>query len=222
MSEDQTKFYAFGIADALAYIHAKNIVYRDLKPENVLIDSNGYPVLVDFGLAKELKDGEKTFTLVGTPGYLAPEICINIGHSFGVDHWALGILIYEMLSGEGPFFYFGIDQVDLYRSIVQEPHEVPENAGPDAVDLVDFLLTKDPNGRLGNLSGGEADIMKHMWFKGMDIHAIRKRRVVAPWLPDIEDAFDTSNFEDWSELEDRTKEECPELDPSDAQIFDAF
>uniref|UniRef100_A0A7S3L237 cGMP-dependent protein kinase n=1 Tax=Amphora coffeiformis TaxID=265554 RepID=A0A7S3L237_9STRA len=222
MSEEQAKFYAFCIADALAYMHSKNVVYRDLKPENVLIDDRGYPVLVDMGLAKVLKDGEKTFTLVGTPGYLAPEVCLNIGHSFAADHWALGILIYEMISGEGPFFFFGVDQVELYRSIVQDPHDSPENASPDAVDIVDFLLTKDPNGRLGSLSGGEAEIMKHIWFQGMDVSLIRKGKAPSPWQPDIEDVFDTSNFEDWSELEDRTKSSCPDISPNEAKIFETF
>lgn len=220
--ESQAKFYAFALADALAYIHSKGIVYRDLKPENVLIDDRGYPVLVDFGLAKELKDGEKTFTLRGTPGYLPPEVVLSMGHTFSADHWSLGVLIHEMFDGDGPFFYFGIDQVDLYRSIVQDPHDPPENASPEACDFIDHLLVKDPVRRLGSLAGGEADILNNVWFEDMDLGALRKGKIKAPWVPEIEDSFDTSNFEDWSELEDRSKEVYPRLTEEEAAVFDGF
>ena len=101
IEEQHAKFYALIVGDTLAYMHRQNYVYRDLKPENVMIDSDGYPIIVDFGFAKYVKD--KTYTFCGTPNYLAPEIVMNRGHNAGVDHWAYGIMIYEMITGENPF-----------------------------------------------------------------------------------------------------------------------
>ena len=102
ISEEHAKFYGLIVADTLAYMHRQNYVYRDLKPENVMIDEDGYPIIVDFGFAKYVKD--KTYTFCGTPNYLAPEIVMNRGHAAGVDNWAYGVLLYEMISGENPFW----------------------------------------------------------------------------------------------------------------------
>ena len=99
----QAKFYAVGIILALGYLHKKDVAYRDLKPENCLIDSAGYPKLIDFGFAKTLVGSAKTYTLCGTPEYLAPELVLGRGHNRAVDYWALGILVYEMQAGFSPF-----------------------------------------------------------------------------------------------------------------------
>ena len=129
-SEEHARFYSLAIADTLDYIHSKRYVYRDLKPENVMIDSEGYPVLVDFGFAKQLKsESTKTFTFCGTPNYVAPEIIKNIGHDKGVDHWALGILIYEMLSGDHPFYFDGMDNTELFQNICEEDYYELEDDG---------------------------------------------------------------------------------------------
>lgn len=97
----QAKFYAAGVLLGLAYLHGKDIAYRDLKPENCLIDKHGYPKVVDFGFAKVIQG--KTFTLCGTPEYLAPELVLGRGHNRAVDYWAYGILLYEMEAGYSPF-----------------------------------------------------------------------------------------------------------------------
>ena len=99
----QAKFYSAGIILALGYLHKKNVAYRDLKPENCLIDSAGYPKLIDFGFAKTLVGNTKTYTLCGTPEYLAPELVLGRGHNRAVDYWAYGILVYEMQAGFSPF-----------------------------------------------------------------------------------------------------------------------
>ena len=103
-SEDRARFYAAEIALGLAHLHKNGIIYRDLKPENVLLDNEGHLKLTDFGLSKvkQPQDGQ-TNTFCGTPEYLAPEIIKSVGHSFGVDWWSLGMLLYEMISGINPF-----------------------------------------------------------------------------------------------------------------------
>jgi CRP-like cAMP-binding protein len=144
VKEADAKFYALIIADTVAYMHRKNVLFRDLKPENVLIDEDGYPNIIDFGFAKITT--EKTFTLCGTPHYMAPEIVLVSGHSVGADHWALGVMIYEMvgysvglcchdvsrlafsliffqISGEHPFYYEGLDHASLFELITKvEPY----------------------------------------------------------------------------------------------------
>lgn len=116
--DHHAKFYATGILLALSYLHAKNIAYRDMKPENCLVDREGYPKLVDFGFAKVIHG--KSFTLCGTPEYLAPELVLGRGHNKAVDYWALGILIYEMQAGFSPFCdpSGNMDQVVICKNIV--------------------------------------------------------------------------------------------------------
>jgi serine/threonine protein kinase len=101
LESGHARFYAAQVALMFEYLHSKNIVYRDLKPENLLIAQDGHLRLTDFGFAKVLEG--RTYTLCGTPEYLAPEILLNKGHGKPVDWWTLGILIYEMLAGIDPF-----------------------------------------------------------------------------------------------------------------------
>jgi len=222
LPEDHAKFYSFIIADMLKYMHEKRYVYRDLKPENVLIAANGFPVLIDFGFTKKLH--EKTYTLCGTPGYLAPEMITSEGHSFGVDHWALGILTYEMICKYNFFNPEGMDDpVTLYKCIAEDEFEPPaDRLSSEGCDYLDQLLKKDPIMRLGSLSGGENDVLTHPWFKGLDSGIIRKQKLTPPWVPDIKDPLDTSCFEDWSELEDKTQERYPTLSDAQAMLFEDF
>jgi len=182
MDESQAKFYALVVADTLAYMHRQKFIFRDLKPENVLIDPDGYPTIVDFGFAKYCPD--KTHTFCGTPNYLAPEIVTNRGHGGGVDHWALGVVTYEMITGENPFYFEDMDQMSLFQAIVQEPfYPLPDKTSPELVNLMTGLLEKDPAQRLGMLAGRERDILKHKWFAELDLIAMRNKSVEAPYLP---------------------------------------
>ena len=159
LGEDHTKFYAFLLADTLSFIHSKKYVYRDMKAENVLIDSDGYPILCDFGFTKYVPD--KTYTACGTPNYVAPEIITSEGHNEAVDWWALGVLIYEMVCGDHPFFVDGMDQVDVFEAIIHEQH-MPVPGGSKALcQLVDGLLDKEPTHRLGMLNSRAEDMMSH-------------------------------------------------------------
>lgn len=184
LAEPKARFYALVIADTLSWLHREKYLYRDLKPENVMIDADGYPVLVDFGFAKHFDD-DLTFTFCGTPNYVAPEIVKNLGHNAGVDHWALGVLIYEMLSGEHPFFAEGMHQMQVFEAICQdEPYPLQTDVSEGAKSLIDSLLEKDSTQRLGMLAGKQNDIMEHSWFRGVDLYDLRSRKVEAPWLPD--------------------------------------
>ena len=100
---------------ALDYLHSKGIAYRDLKPENLLIAGDGHLKITDFGFAKKIKEGARSFTLCGTPEYLAPEVIMNLGHNQGVDWWSLGVLLYEMIAGFPPFF--DVNTYEVYRKI---------------------------------------------------------------------------------------------------------
>ncbi|GBM92702.1 Protein kinase DC2 [Araneus ventricosus] len=140
-------FYAAEIVLALEYLHKLNIAYRDLKPENLLLDRDGHLKITDFGFAKKLTD--KTWTLCGTPEYLAPEIIQSKGHNKAVDWWALGILIYEMLAGFPPFF--DTNPFAIYEKILAGKIDWPKHIDPIAKDLIKKLLVPDRAKRLGNM-----------------------------------------------------------------------
>ncbi|KAL7450422.1 hypothetical protein ACHAWC_002348, partial [Mediolabrus comicus] len=195
MPEIATKFYAAAILEGLTYMHRRHIVYRDLKPENILLDSTGYPVIIDFGFSKVVT--HKTYTFCGTPLYLAPEIILQRGHDRGVDYWSLGCLIYEMLFGRTPFYRTGIDQKGLLKNIVRGNWALPQDANvtSNAVDLITGMLQRRSTERLGCLAGGYRDIKAHPWMKEVNFNKLVKKQIRAPWVPNIEDAFDISNFE---------------------------
>merc|ERR1712226_167374 len=153
-SLEQTRLFAADIVLGLAYLHGLGIAYRDLKPENILLDSNGHAKITDFGFAKKID--YKTWTLCGTPEYLAPEIILSQGHNQGVDWWALGILIFELLAGYPP--YFDDDPLSIYRKILAGKLKFPYHFDKKAKDLIKKLLVADTTKRLGMKKNGAADI----------------------------------------------------------------
>lgn len=138
-------FYITEIVLALEYLHSKKVAYRDLKPENLLIANDGHLKITDFGFAKKIID--RSFTLCGTPEYLAPEIIMTCGHNHGVDWWALGVLIFEMLAGYPPFY--DNNPYDIYRKISIGYYEFPPTISLNARKLIDALLNPDISKRLG-------------------------------------------------------------------------
>ena len=145
--DDLARFIAVEVVLTFEYLHMRDIVYRDLKPENILLDRTGHVILTDFGFAKRLQD--RTWTLCGTPEYLAPEIIQSKGHGKAVDWWALGVLIYEMLAGYPPFF--DDNPFGIYEKILAGRVQFPPHFNPNAKDLIRRLLTIDRTLRLGNL-----------------------------------------------------------------------
>eukprot|EP00529_Nitzschia_sp_RCC80_P001137 CAMPEP_0113485258 /NCGR_PEP_ID=MMETSP0014_2-20120614/24389_1 /TAXON_ID=2857 /ORGANISM="Nitzschia sp." /LENGTH=885 /DNA_ID=CAMNT_0000378895 /DNA_START=15 /DNA_END=2672 /DNA_ORIENTATION=- /assembly_acc=CAM_ASM_000159 len=187
LSEHRAQFIAFVLADTFAFFHLREFLFRDLKPENIMLDADGYPCLVDFGFAKHVPTGGRTFTFCGTPNYVAPEIVRNAGQSVGVDHWALGVVVHEMVSGENPFFWDDMGQVELYQAITDEdPSPIPDDkvASAEVRDFISQLLVKDPEKRLG--FNGPKEIMKHPWFKDMpSIDDFRAKNIKAPKDNDV-------------------------------------
>ena len=165
LSQREAKFYAYGVVSAISYLHSKEIAYRDLKPQNIMIDFNGYPKIIDFGFAKVIN--AKSFTLCGKPEYMAPEIVLGRGHTKAVDYWAIGVLIYEMICGHTPFEdLLEKDQTEqdvIFRNIVNARLVYPQDFNDNGVskDLVKKLLSREVSTRLGNLSLGVDDILTH-------------------------------------------------------------
>lgn len=209
------QFYAAEVVLAFEFLHSHSIVYRDLKPENMVINRDGHVRIIDFGFAKVLADAH-TYTLCGTPDYLAPEIIRQQGYGFGVDWWALGILIYEMLTGCPPFY--DSTHMKLYDKIrFAEPH-YPSSMDPSARDLISRLLAKDPFRRLGCGHQGAAEIKTHPWFKEVRWDTLLALRVKPPYKPKVSGDGDESNFDTYPE-ETTTIAQEP---PVDSSLFPEF
>ncbi|KAH9484172.1 cAMP-dependent protein kinase catalytic subunit 3 [Psilocybe cubensis] len=187
---DVTRFYLATIILALKYLHSFNIIYRDLKPENLLLDSRGYLRLTDFGFAKIVDD--RTWTLCGTPEYLAPEIIQSDGHGKAADWWACGVLCYEMLVGYPPFF--DESPYGIYEKILNGQIHWPKSMDRLSRDLIKAFLNPDRTKRLGNMIGGPQDILDHPWFRGVDWDALERREINAPIIPRTSSVDDTRHF----------------------------
>ncbi|KAJ8610070.1 hypothetical protein MRB53_038797 [Persea americana] len=191
------KFYAAEVALALDYLHSLNIIYRDLKPENLLLDRHGHLRITDFGFAKRVPD--ITWTLCGTPDYLAPEVVSSKGYNKSVDWWSLGILIFEMLCGFTPFWDAG-SPMKIYENILKGKVKYPPYIHPDAQDLLSKLITSDLTKRLGNLHGGSRDVLGHQWFSEVTWDRLSRKDIDAPYQPPVKaGAGDTSLFDKYPE-----------------------
>ncbi|KAK5886308.1 hypothetical protein CesoFtcFv8_017355 [Champsocephalus esox] len=208
--EPRARFYTAEITSALMFLHDKGILYRDLKLDNVLLDQDGHCKLADFGMCKEgMFEGAATGTFCGTPDYIAPEILQEMLYGPSVDWWALGVLLYEMLSGHAPFEAENED--DLFESILNEEIVYASWLSDEAVTILKSFLTKNPARRLGCVAseGGESAVTSHAFFTGIDWEKLNRREIEPPFKPRIKTPEDVNNFDP-----DFTQEE-PTLTPID-------
>ena len=171
MPEDAARHYVATVALALEYLHDRDVVYRDLKPENVLLARDGSAKLGDFGFAKRLKKGAHTYTFCGTPGYVAPEVVLARGYGTSVDWWGLGVMTYVLLTGQQPFSQMvngqPEDPLTVMKRIVDRSWSVsfPVYVSEGAVDLIRKFLERRSVKRLGNTRRRAADVFDHPWFR---------------------------------------------------------
>lgn len=179
--EQWTRFYSAELLLALGHLHSKGIIYRDLKPENVLLDSEGHVKLGDFGLAKthinHYYKGAKS--RVGTPEYMAPEVLLQQGHGFCVDYWGLGMLTYEMMTGLPP--WYTTDRHKLMKRLKGAPLDIPPGFSPHLANFTSSLLERDPRRRLG--VRGIQYAINHEFFRRLDFRALQSRQLEAPIRP---------------------------------------
>ena len=186
---NEARFYAACVIDAFSYLHGKSVVYRDLKPENLLIDKNGYLKVIDYGFAKFLDESPyKTFTFCGTPEYFAPEMMAGQGYAHSVDTWGVGILIYEMLYGFTPFADFeNNDPRKTMRYIMKNEVNFPADGIQDAEceNIIRGLLTKDADMRLGCDEDGISEVKTHPLYAGFNWEEFYSMHMKAPWTPTL-------------------------------------
>jgi len=181
MSSSLVRFYSAQILLCFEHMHSQDLIYRDLKPENVLVKDNGFVKLADFGFVKRLKVWDRTYTLCGTPEYMPPEVILNMGHGRAVDWYNLGIFIYELFAGRPPFMHS--DTYEIFKMTLRSKIPFPANFPSDAKSLVRHLTAHDLSKRYGNLVNGSGDIRAHRFFKTIDFALIGAETVKAPYTP---------------------------------------
>ena len=188
LSKEQTNFYIASIMTAINYLHERKIIYRDIKPENIMVIKNGYVKLIDFGTAKEIED--RTKTIIGTPHYMAPEVILGREYSFPVDFWSISICMYEFYCGEVPFGEREEDPMEIYFAIIN--NELDFNEKNVKIDkefkhIMKKMLDKNPSNRLSNFHS----IKNQAWFKDFNWDELSNLNLKAPYIPILpESQFD--------------------------------
>lgn len=214
LNKEQAQFYSGSIVLALEYLHGRSIMYRDLKPENVLLDFEGNAKLVDFGCCKKAL---RTTTLVGTPEYLAPEVILGKGYTLAVDWWALGVMLHEFVVGPLPFGKDTDDQLELFRQILEAPLSFPQYVSDEsAVALITGLLERGPELRVGSTSRGAKEIQEHRYYHKFDWRALAGHYLAPPWVPKAERL--QASWEDMHMAGPLVDEGAEAFDPSKKEV----
>jgi serine/threonine protein kinase len=216
LSEDEVKFYVGEIILALEYLHKLDIIHRDIKLENILLDFQGHVVLTDFGLSKIFLTHEtrRAYSCCGTYKYMAPEVIqAEGGYDMTADWWSVGVLTYELLTGVSPFSHDRASDTEdkvFYRILKTNPI-IPDSLSQDASDFISKLLVKDPEGRLGGGKDNTDEIKRHSFFKGMSWSDLVQRKIMAPFTPSLENELDVSAEEISDDTPAVAPPECNEL-----------
>ena len=192
---------------AIQYLHERKIIYRDIKPENIIVEKNGYLKLIDFGTAKEIED--RTKTIIGTPHYMAPEIITGGGYSFQVDFWSISICMYEFICGEVPFGEKEEDPMEIYFAIINDHLTFPDKyifIDKEFKHLMKKMLDKNPSYRLSNFYS----IKNHPWFKDFKWDELNNLNLKPPYLPVL--PFSSFDFD----------EQCKPLFDNEKQKFKKY
>ncbi|KFY70353.1 hypothetical protein V499_09242 [Pseudogymnoascus sp. VKM F-103] len=193
-STQQAMFYAAELCLALKYLHGNGIIHRYVKADKVLLALDGHIKLAGFGCSKDdIWYGSTTTSFCGGPEFMAPEMLLDKAYGRSVDWWALGILLYQMLLAQSPFS--GDDEDKIYDAILTSEPLYPVHMARDAVSVLQKLLTRDPERRLGSGPTDAQEVMSHVWFEPVDWEDIYNKRVIPPFLPTVESEMDTSNFD---------------------------
>ncbi|KAG0362280.1 kinase-like domain-containing protein [Gamsiella multidivaricata] len=209
--ERRAKFYGCEVLLALQYFHQNDIVYRDLKLDNILLTLDGHVKIADYGLCKEnMPHGTTTRTICGTPEFMAPEIIEEQPYDRSIDWWTFGVLMYEMLLGRAPFS--GEEEDDIYDSIMDDEPIFPQGFGRNEQALLQSLLMKVPHLRLGAGPGDAEEIKAHAYFRDVNFDDVYHKRIPPPFLPKVTSAKDVSNFDP------EFTRESPSETPSDYQL----
>eukprot|EP01112_Ceratiomyxa_fruticulosa_P018548 TRINITY_DN594_c0_g1_i1.p1 TRINITY_DN594_c0_g1~~TRINITY_DN594_c0_g1_i1.p1 ORF type:complete len:439 (+),score=108.18 TRINITY_DN594_c0_g1_i1:321-1637(+) len=218
--EERVRFYGAEIVLALEHLHSAGIIYRDLKPENLLLTNEGHICMTDFGLCKEglFSPEDRTETFCGTPEYLAPEVLAGQGYGKAVDWWSFGSLLYEMLTGLPPFY--SQDVQEMYRKIMSDKLVFPDFVSAEARQLLEQLLERDPEKRLSDPNF----IKRQPFFKTIDWEKLFRKLIKPPFLPDVKSAADTSQIDPVFTEETPTLSVTGEsaLNPQQQKDFEGF
>lgn len=197
--EDLARIYAAEIVSAVSHLHANGIMHRDLKPENILLDADGHVMLTDFGLAKEFDENTRSNSMCGTVEYMAPEIILGKGHDKAADWWSVGILLFEMLTGQPPFV--GGNRNKVQQKIVKDKMKLPAYLSSEAHSLLKGLLQKEASNRLGGGPDGSNEIKNHTWFKSINWKKLNAREIQPSFRPNVADELCIANFDEkWTSM----------------------
>ena len=204
-SEEQTRFFIACIVHSLSYVHKNNVIHRDVKPENLILDDKGYVHLTDFGIAKENK-GDNSSETSGTPGYMSPEVILGIGHNFSVDYYAIGVIGYEFMTGKRP--YLGKTRREIKEQMFKKQARITKNKlekkwSLDSMDFINRLIERKPELRLGHKNGIQ-ELKDHFWLRYYPWKDLENKSLPGPFIPEKRNNFDKRYCESIEQIGDTT------------------